>query len=157
MKTLIQNRQLEACKKANIYDSKLFTGYLDSDFKDWNLEETKDAKAIKIDVCEMDKDGTFKDIFTDREAMCLTQGQILEVIKNHRDLLCKDWHTFFLFKVGTEFFVAFVRFDGGGRLRVRVHRFSFVYVWHAESGHRIVVPQLALKNSERDGDEALSS
>lgn len=47
---------------------------------------------------------------------------------------------------GNEFFVAFVRFDDDGQLRVYVLRLSHVDVWYAESRHHIVIHKLALKS-----------
>lgn len=152
MKLLIKNRQLKACKKENIYDSKLFTGWLDSDFKNWELKETKSVKAMEIACGEIEKDGMFKDIFSslssDLDSLCLTQGQILEIVRNHSDFLYpQGWAMFFLFKVGDDFFVAHVRLRDG-LLGAYVDRLSHEHVWDADHRHRVVVPQLALKNSE---------
>lgn len=132
----------------------VFIGYIDSDFEKWNLDK-KGGKTeeTKIAVLEMTQDGTFEQIFgsisNDKDSLCLTQNQIIEFMRSHKDKLNKDWYTFFLFKEGNDFFVAGVRFCGDG-LYVRVYRLSRGCVWLAEGGRRVVVPQLALKNSEAD-------
>ena len=83
----------------------------------------------------------------DLNSLCLTQPQIIHFVEKHKKWLRTDGYgTFFLFKVGEELFVAYVYFDGYGRLKVFVYRFSFDYVWYAGCGHRVVVPQLALAN-----------
>lgn len=153
MKLLQKDIQLKKCKKENIYDnSSLFSGYLDSDFKNWKLKEKNDSKDTNISVYEMDKNGTFEQIFkslsNDLDSLCLTQGQIIEICKNQSNILKYDSWTFFLFKVDNEFFVAYVIVDDDGRLEVHVRRFSHDFVWSAECRHRFVVPQLFLEPSD---------
>ena len=88
--------------------------------------------------------------------MCLTQAQIVEFCRTEKDKLSQDWYTFFLFKVGGEFFVAFVYFVVGGQLRVGSYRFSRDGVWNAEYRHRIVVPQLTLKPLDISPSDSLT-
>lgn len=127
----------------------LFNGYLDSDFRNWKTNvKGNPTEAQNVQVHEMTKDGTFKQIYgglgTDLNALCLSQAQIIQFVKNHRKWLRTDGYgTFFLFKVGEEFFVAFVRVGSGGSLDASVNRFSGVDVWDAEVRRRFVVPQLA--------------
>lgn len=148
MKLLHQNILLPACSNATIARAKdVFTGWIDSDFVNYGTDvKSPKTKATKIAVLEMTKDGTFKDIFTNPEEMCMTQAQIVEFCRNHKDKLNQDWYTFFLFKVGNEFFVARVRVRSDG-LSGDADRFSDDGVWDAVCRHRVVVPQLALKNS----------
>lgn len=129
-----------------------FTGYLDSDFKNYGANVPSSATGkMNVTVHKMIKDGTFAQIFggmsDDLNSLCLTQPQIIQFVKKHRKWLRTDGYgTFFLFKVGDEFFVAGVRVFDGGRLMVGAVRLSFAYVWDAGSHRRIVVPQLNLAN-----------
>lgn len=143
MKLLYKDIKIPALVgKKIIADSKLFR-YTDSDFKNWNTNvKGEKTKAQNLEVFEMEKNGTFEQIFGeigDKEKLCLTQEQILNFVENHKDKL-SGWYTFFLFRVGTEFFVAHVYLDDDGQLGVFVHRFSGDGVWHGEYRHRVVVP-----------------
>lgn len=128
----------------------LFNGYLDSDFVNWNTNvKGNPTEAQNVQVHEMTKDGTFEQIYgslgTDLNALCLSQAQIIQFVKNHRKWLRTDGYgTFFLFKVGEEFFVAYVFVYSDGSLHAYVYRFSYDLVWRAEYRRRFVVPQLAL-------------
>lgn len=121
--------------------SKVFKSYIDSDFTNWSLnEKQKPTKIINLNVFELTKDSTFKEIFTRPDKMIMTQSQIIEFCKNHKERL-SDYYTFFLIKVNDEYFVVRVRVNSDG-LSVRVHRFEDDYVWHAEYRRRLVAPQL---------------
>lgn len=128
----------------------LFNGYLDSDFRNWKTNvKGNPTEAQNVQVHEMTKDGTFEQIYgglgTDLNALCLSQAQIIQFVKNHRKWLREEGYgTFFLFRVGEEFFVANVYVSSGGSLRAYVSRFSHGRVWGAEGLYRFVVPQLAL-------------
>jgi len=139
--------------KATIAEAKdTFPGWIDGDFEGYGTNVRGPAtKKTQVTVHEMIKDGTFAQIFGGMSdglnRLCLAQPQIIQFVQKHKKWLRTDGYgTFFLFKVGEEFFVAGVYFDGAGQLRVDAHRFSHDYVWHAERRHRIVVPQLALAN-----------
>lgn len=139
--------------KATIAKAKeTFSGYIDGDFKEWGCDvKSESTGKTQVTVHKMVKDGTFAQIFggmsDDLNGFCLTQPQIIQSVEKHRKWLRTDGYgTFFLFKVGEDFFVANVNFDDGGRLEVFLHRFSGDYVWYAGYAHRIVVPQLALKS-----------
>lgn len=127
-----------------------FPGWIDGDFKEYGCDvKSEPTKKTQVTVHEMIKDGTFAQIFggmsDDLDSLCLTQPQITQFVQKHRKWLRTDGYgTFFLFKVGEEFFVAYVIFDDDGQLWVFASRFSYDDVWSAESGHRLVVPQLAL-------------
>jgi hypothetical protein len=139
--------------KATIAKAKdTFSGWIDGDFKEYGCDvKSEPTKKAQVSVHEMIKDGTSAQIFNgmsdDLNSLCLTQPQIIQFVQKHRKWLrTEGYGTFFLFKVGEEFFVAFVRFYDDGQLRVFVRRFSYGRVWDAEYRRRIVVPQLALTN-----------
>lgn len=118
--------------------------YIDSDFKNWGTDKDDNTPwHTTVEVKEITKDGTFAQIFTDPEKMCLSQGQILEFCRNHKKELRQDGYaTFFLFKALDEYFVAYVYVYSGG-LGVYVRRFSYDPVfWRAQCRRRIVIPQL---------------
>ncbi len=137
-------------------EGRLFSGYLDSDFRNWNTNVKGNPKKVQnVHVHEMTKDGTFDQIYgslgTDLNALCLTQAQIIRFFKQklHNSYLIHEkpgdagyaWFLF-LFKVGNEFFVASVGVGSDGSLRAIIYRFLSDDVWEAESRRRFVVPQL---------------
>jgi len=124
---------------------KVFTGWLDSDFKNWGTDVSGiDTDETKVDVHEMTRDGNCKTLFGslgDPRKLCLTQGQIEEFCRSHLDSLRQEGYgTFFLFEVNSELFVALVFVDVG-RLVAYVDRFSYDCVWGAGGRHRLVVQQ----------------
>lgn len=139
--------------------------YIDPDFKDWNLNQMCIATAfhslhrpkMKLDIYELTEDKTFAQIFTKPDTMVLTQEQIVEFCKNHEDKL-SNCCTFFLFKVGEQFFVARVFMSPAG-LGVGVSRLPYDDVWRTGRRLRFVIPQLVssgLKNSPLDTDDSLT-
>ncbi len=130
----------------------LFTSYLDSDFENYGTDvPSSPTGKMRFAVHEMIKDGTFAQIFSsmsdDLNSLCLTQPQIIQFVKNHRIWLhTDDPGTFFLFKGGDEFFVAYVRVDDAGGIKAYVHRLSHDRVWGAEHRRRVVVPQETLES-----------
>ena len=134
--------------KATIANAKnTFKSYLDSNFKNWRLNNKGNAtKETPIQVYEMVKDATFSQMFnslsSDLDSLCLTQNQIIRFCEKYPSHLRQDGYaTFFLFKESGEYFVASVNVSSDG-LFVLVNRFEFAYVWSAEFRHRLVVPQL---------------
>jgi hypothetical protein len=127
--------------------SALFTGYLDSDFKNSGLDvKAKPTTSTNVAVYEMVKNGNFGQIFgglsNNLDSLCLTQAQIIEFVKHHGKWLRTDGYaTLFLFKVDKEFFVASVHLNPD--LGVYVRRFGNVEVCFAVYRRRVVVPQLA--------------
>lgn len=125
----------------------VFPDYIDSDFKNWGLDVPAEAtKRVKTHVFEMTQDGDFKAIFgsfgENLDRLCLTQAQIKQFCKKHAKWLRTDGYgTFFLFKVGKDYFVADVDVYSDG-LYVHVFRLSYDYVWDAGYRPRVVVPQL---------------
>ena len=125
----------------------VFTWGIDSDFKNWGLDVAGRAMPeTPVQVYEMVQDGDYRTIFgsleRDLDTLCFTQEQIVSFVRDYKKWLrTGGYATFFLFKVGNEFFVAYVSLYGGGRPYVNVRRFSDVSVWNAESRHRVVLPQ----------------
>src|SRR3990167_1164082 len=92
----------------------LFSGYISPTFNNLNIKDNP-TKAQKIDIFEIDRDGTFKDFFTQPEKQVMTQEQVIEFCKNHRDDLKQGGAAnFFLLKKHNDFFVADVRVYGRG-------------------------------------------
>ncbi len=123
----------------------VFNGWVDSDFKNWSTNVPgEDTEKTAVDVYEMTHDGNYQTLFSslgDPHKFCLTQGQIKEFCRSHRDLLRQEGYgTFFLFEVNDELFVAYVDVSAG-KLKVYVDRFDYGYVWRADSRHRLVVKQ----------------
>lgn len=125
---------------------KVFKSGIHPDFKNWKLDTaSKATEETAVQVHEIFKDSTFAQMFgslgADLDKLCLTQHQIKSFCKNHPDWLRKDGYgTFFLFKVGENFFVACVRVDSDG-LHVSVDRLERGSVWDAGFLRRLVVPQ----------------
>jgi hypothetical protein len=137
--------------KRTIVEAKgMFSGGFDSDYVGWGTDVPGQPKEeMPFEVLELIKNGKFAEIFEafgqSLDRLCWEQDQILDFVENHPDKLHpKGWATFFLFKVGDEFFVAYVyRFDDG-QLLAYVYRLSYDYVWDAGYRYRFVVPQLPL-------------
>lgn len=138
-----------------ISESDIFL-WIDPDFKSYGLSKsTNTSKPTDCSVYELDKDGSFKDIYArfpwGLDDMVMTQGQVLEFVKDNKDLL-SDFATFFLLKEGKEgkeFFVAHVRRDVG-ELGAGVDHFERERVWRALYRCRFVLPQLDSKNLKDD-------
>lgn len=125
----------------------LFT-YIDSDFRTYGVdEEGPMTEETAVAVYEMARDATFSQMFSslssDLNKQCLTQAQTKNFVRKYRNWLrAEGYATFFQFKSGDNFFVAFVDLFSGGELRVGVSRFEVSTVWNAGNRHRLVVPQL---------------
>jgi hypothetical protein len=123
--------------------------YRDSDLKNWGADEKGPATSETfVEVHEIAKDATFSQMFgslnADVSKLCLTQHQIKNFARKHRNWLRTDGYaTFFLFESRKQFFVAGVEFNSDDELDVGVGRFKGGCVWDAEGRHRVVVPQLA--------------
>lgn len=139
-----------------IADAKDVFCYIYSDFTNWELnKESKPQPKTDLAILEMTKNATFEQMFN-KETDYLTQAQIIEFCKNHKELLRQDGYaTFFLFKVKDEYFVAHVNVRSYG-LYVYVHRLEYDIVWYADYQHRFVVPQLALSTLEISPLETLT-
>ncbi len=133
----------------------VFKSWIDSDFQNWGLnKESKATPETEIEVYEMVKDATFKEIFIslsdDLDSLCFTQSQIIDFCKKHRNHLRQDGDaTLFLTKkdfgkpvTEDNLFVVYVDVDSHG-LNVFVDHFDGAGVWSADDRHRLVVPKLS--------------
>lgn len=130
-------------KKKSAAPIDVFTSYLSNNFP----RKTQKVSARPFEVYEIEKDGTFNDFFPNPEKQAMTIGEITEFCKNHSDQLQKEWYTFFLFKDGSDFFVASVDVCDYG-LSLGVYPLSDGYVWDARFQLHVVVPQLTLETLE---------
>jgi hypothetical protein len=140
---------IPACDgKATLAKAKdVFTGYVDSDFKNWGTDRSGEATPeTKVAVYELVRDATFAQFFNSLiglNRLALTQHQIKEFVRTHWNWLRTDGYaTFFLFRVEQEFFVAVVYFRSDGCLWVFARRFVDDCEWCGGFRHRVVVPQL---------------
>lgn len=140
--------------KAYISDAKkTFKSNIDGCFKSWGLNRSGPATAeILLDVNEMVGDGTFVQIFTsitsDLDKLVMTQAQIIRFCEKHPIWLRQEGYaTFFLTKVGGEYFVVRVDVHADG-LYVYVNRLEYDRVWNGSCQHRVVSPQLLIPLAE---------
>ena len=96
---------------------------------------------------EMHQNANFQDMFGSLSdgpnILTLEQDQIVTFCEIHKKWFrTGNYATFFLFKVGDEFFVAYVILCGNGHFIVHVRRLQHGYVWNADVRPRVVVPQL---------------
>jgi len=127
----------------------IFSGYLDSDFRNWGLDVSSRAtEEARTQVFEMRRDANFADMFGSLarplSELTFTQDQIIEFCLKYPNWLRQDGYaTFFLFEVNGEIFVARVLVYPLG-FGVRAFRFGRSRVWGGEGRRRVVVPQLDL-------------
>lgn len=142
-----QDITIRACdgKRTIAQANQVFTDYIDSNFKNWDLDKPgKATPAIKAKVYELCQNTRFKQIFkflsSDLDKLCLTQDQIIAFVEDHIDCLqTKDSHaTLFLFKENKSYFVVSVYSVPSGKLKVYVDKLKAAYVWYAYSRHRVV-------------------
>lgn len=136
--------------KASILDAKkVFKSCINGDFKirirGFNQSGSATAETV-VDVSALIKDATFGQIFTsitpDLDKIVMSQAQIIRFCEKYPTCLRqKGYATFFLTKVGDDYFVVSVRvYDDG--LEAGVHQLEDDGVWHGEYRHRVVSPQL---------------
>jgi len=119
--------------------------YIDRNFEHWNCNTVGlPTKETVVQVYEIFKDSTFRELFGSFgipiDSLVLTQAQIKQFATLYPNWLKKGGNgTFFLFMVGTEFFVSAVYFFSDGRLGVRVRRLTLERVLRAQKRHRLVV------------------
>jgi hypothetical protein len=119
--------------------------YIDSNFERWNCNVIgAPTRETAVQVYEMVRDCTFQEMFgsfgvaVDR--LALTQAQIKQFAERYPNWLKKGGSgSFFLFRIGNEFFVAAVYFFSDGRLGVRLRRLILERVFRAQKHHRLVV------------------
>ncbi|MFA7252557.1 MAG: hypothetical protein WC027_01750 [Candidatus Paceibacterota bacterium] len=124
----------------------LFPRYIDEDFINYGTDiESEERPATPVHVLEMINDGLFQQIFSgfgvDLDRLCFTQDQIIEFCEKKTEHLHPyKWMTYFLFKVGDEFFVAGVdRYNGGPE--IYIYRLSDKLTRLASRRERVVIPQ----------------
>jgi hypothetical protein len=119
--------------------------YIDSNFKHWRCDVAAlPTNETAVQVYEMVRNSTFQELFNGfgvaLDSLALTQAQIKQFVKHYGDWLKKGGNgTFFLFKIGDEFFVAAAYFFSDGRLGVRVRGLTLERVFRAQKRHRLVV------------------
>jgi hypothetical protein len=119
--------------------------YVDSNFKHWRCDVAAlPTKETAVQVYEMVRNSTFQELFNGfgvaLDSLALTQAQIKQFVKHYGEWLKKGGNgTFFLFKIGDEFFVAAAYFFSDGRLGVRVRGLTLERVFRAQKRHRLVV------------------
>ena len=129
---------------------KLFSGYLDSDFRNWGANETGGSTPeTAVTVYEMKEDANHATMFgslsDNVESLVLTQDQILTFVEENRDKLrTGGYATFFLFKSEGKLFIVYVCVYDDGSLKASVLRFDNDIVWNAPDRRRVVVPQLRM-------------
>jgi hypothetical protein len=125
--------------------------YISPDFKNWGCDRIElPTPEMAVLVYEQIEDADYPKIFGSLDQnlnrLVLTTPQIRSFVVNHAKdyLLEAEWTCFrFLFKVGSELFIADVRVLSDGSREVRATRFLDGSIRHAEYRHRIVVPQWA--------------
>ncbi len=126
----------------------VFDGGIDPYFRNWGADEPgKSTPATKAEVFELERDGTFPQMFgslsPDLNRLCLTPAQIRGFARKYRDWLLTDGYvTLFLYKSHGQFFVVVVSPYIDRRLDARVSRFGSDRVWFAGGCCHVVVPQL---------------
>jgi hypothetical protein len=119
--------------------------YIDHNFERWNCNIVgPPTKQTAVQVYEMIRNSTFQELFggfgAALDSLALTQEQIKQFAKHHPDWLQEGGNgTFFLFKVGNEFFVAAAYFFSDGQIGMRLRRFTLERVFRAQKRHRLVV------------------
>jgi hypothetical protein len=119
--------------------------YIDRNFEHWNCNTAGlPTKETVVQVYEMVRDSTLQEMFGSFgipiDFLALTQAQIKQFARFYPNWLKRGGNgTFFLFKVGSEFFVSAVYFFSDGRIGVRVRGLILERVFRAQKRHRLVV------------------
>jgi hypothetical protein len=119
--------------------------FIDRNFERWNCDVVgPPTQETPVRVYEMASDSTFQELFggfgVALESLALTQAQIKQFARYYGNWLKKGGNgTFFLFRLGKEFFVTPVYFFSDGGLGIRVRGLDLGRVFRAQKGHRLVV------------------
>ena len=119
--------------------------YIDRNFEHWKCNTAgSPTKETVVQVYEMVRDSTLLELFgsfgVPTDSLALTQAQIKEFARLYPNWLKRGGNgTFFLFKVGGEFFVSAVYFFSDGRVGVRLRGLTLERVFRAQKRHRLVV------------------
>ena len=121
----------------------VFLGFVDSYFETrGTIVSGEDTGETVVDVYEMVQREKPEILFRsvgDLRELCLTQGQIKEFCRSHRNLLLKQGHgTCFLFEVRETLFVAGVNVVDG-KLRIYANCLDFPSHWDMSKELRLVV------------------
>jgi hypothetical protein len=112
--------------------------YIDRNFEHWNCNTAGlPTKETLVQVYEMVRDSTLQEMFGSfglpLDSLVLTQAQIKQFTMLYPDWLKRSGNgTFFLFKVGGEFFVSAVYFFSDGRIGVRLRGLTLERVFRAQ-------------------------
>ena len=123
----------------------LFDGYLDGNFCYWGLDiKSVPTKEQIVWSYKIIKNGTMSDFFHKRSSnfddVCLTQSQIISFVEKYRDWFRVDNQlTFFCFKVGKHFFIAYVCLRSEG-IDIYVDNLLNGRIWDARANYRIISP-----------------
>lgn len=138
---------LDACdSERTIAQATDVFAHIDSNFKNWGTDKAGKARPrTLVKVFKMQQNANFAQMFTfladDVNLLCLEQEQIIQFARKRRNWLRKDgFATFFLFKVSSQFLVAYVYLYSDGGLRVSIYRFGDDFVWATGRRLRVVVP-----------------
>src|SRR6516225_4915964 len=118
--------------------------YIDRNFEHWNCNTAElPTKETVVHVYEIVRDSTFRELLGSFgipiDSLALTQAQIKQFATLHPGWLKRGGNgTFFLFRIGNEFFVSALYFFSDGRLGVRVRRLTLERVFRAQKRHRLV-------------------
>lgn len=103
---------------------------------------------IVASVYEMIKDANFEEIFTgiaaNLDGMVMSQAQVIEFCREHRNWLCRNKASLFLIKKGVRRFVVYVNVNSDGLLSASFDYFIDEDRWCGENCHRIIVPKIIL-------------
>ena len=116
--------------------------YIDSDFENWNVDEGV-FDSVPLKAVKREKDFKFSDVFDDTH-YCSQSDAIDWIEKNKEEILNTGYYYFFPLKNSKGVrFVAYA-FERGGKVKLRVLKFTSDSVWDAEHGGVIILPQRTL-------------
>lgn len=130
-------------------------GWVSDCLKEWDCDGTDEPRKKTAFTAERLKgDSTFAEMFG-KVGVFFTKEQVAEVVENHEELLTREWCNLFPYenKKG-ERFVLRVYWDAS-KWYLDVRRLEDGYVWDAERGHVIFLPQQATLTPEPSGALAL--
>lgn len=137
--------------KRLITKSDIFNSFIDSDFKNWDLENWEESRPIaSFLICEIDEDTPFPQMFTkinsNLDDLVVTQDQIIYFCEKYPGKINRDGcQVFFLIKRDKEYFkeyfvVGVSRTPNPNNLAVFVYRIDREVPIYARYHHRLVIP-----------------
>ena len=124
----------------------LFAAMIDNRFEEWGLNKNSpETPETEVVVCKLQKNATLIEIFAgitlDLEKLVFTQAQVINFCRKYPGwLVKKKFGTFFLIKVGLEYYVVDVCSNADG-LMIFSHRLGSDVSW--KKGRHIVIPKIA--------------